>query len=111
MLNRTSALIATAALLAPAAAFADMPSHNVPGERGIVFHDTMDTGSRAPAGNNAPAFRGIQCSADGWRYVGGEAVWVLDRACINGRERMAGSSDSMAKPASASMPAPSTLKR
>lgn len=106
MLNRKAACIATAVLLVPLSALADAPSHNVPGERGIVFHDTMDTGSRAQGGVNAQTFRGIRCSADGWRYVGGEAVWALERACLGGRERMAGSSDAIPKPASASMPAP-----
>lgn len=105
-MNRKAACITTFALVAPISAFAEMPSHNVPGERGIVFHDTMATNSRAEVGGNAQSFRGIRCSADGWRYVGGEAVWVLDRACINGRDRMVGSSDLMTKPASASITPP-----
>lgn len=109
MLNRTAVCIA--ALIAPISAFADSPSHNVPGERGIVFHDTTATTWRAESGSKAQPFRGIRCSADGWRYVGGEAVWTLDRACLSGRDRMVGSSDAMAQPASALVSAPPAPKR
>ena len=111
MPSRTFACIASAALMVPISAFADMPSHNIPGEQGIVFHDTRDGISSAQVGKDAQAFRGIRCSADGWRHVGGEAVWVLDRACIGGRDRMLGSSDAMAKPASPPMPAQPAPKR
>lgn len=101
MLNRKAVFIFIGASM-PLSVFADMPSHNVPGERGIVFHDTMDAEMRAQPVTQR--LRGDWCSADGWRYVGGEAVWILDRSCMSERARRVSASDAMPTPAAASPP-------
>lgn len=50
------------------------------GERAIVFNDPTSTG--APSGTVGSMNRASTGTyvANGWRYVGGEAVWVLENA-------------------------------
>ena len=77
---RPSSLLAgiAAALVLPVAN-ADQPSHNVPGERGYVFHDAR--------GDSARSTRDLQQACSGWRLVGGEAVWIYERRanCVDGQ--------------------------
>ncbi len=72
MTKRLAVLLAvtTGALAVPFIAKANEPSHNVGGERGIVFHDARGAPRATP--------RSEQTVSAGWRYVGGEAVWNFE---------------------------------
>ena len=72
MTKRLGILVAvtTATLALPFIASANEPSHNVGGERGVVFHDARSDVRATP--------RPEQRASSSWRYVGGEAVWIYD---------------------------------
>ncbi|MEP6608164.1 MAG: hypothetical protein ABJA83_05745 [Burkholderiaceae bacterium] len=75
MTKRLAVLIsvATGAFTLPFIASATEPSHNVGGERGVVFHDVRsETASRDSHEMSRPL------ADSGWRYVGGEAVWIYE---------------------------------
>lgn len=67
----------TGALALPFIAKAKEPSHNVSGEQGVVFHDARSETARSDA---LAAPRSGQPVTSGWRYVGGEAVWIYESA-------------------------------
>ncbi len=65
------AAVTTGTLALPLTASANEPSHNVAGERGVIFHDTRSDGGRNDA-------RSVGSTNSGWVYVGGEAVWAYE---------------------------------
>jgi len=75
MTNKTLKMAIGAALLLPALAFAQVQVVN--GEAGMIFRDAPSTVTRAAvladmkAGND---------TKNGWKYVGGEAVWKMETA-------------------------------
>ena len=75
MTNKTLKMAIGAALLFPALAFAQVEVSN--GEAGMIFRDAPSTITRdavladMKAGND---------TKNGWKYVGGEAVWLLDNS-------------------------------
>ena len=77
MTKRLVILIAvtTGALALPFTVKANEPSHNVGGERGIVFHDAR---SETPRSDTRAMGRSEQPGSSAWRYVGGEAVWIYE---------------------------------
>jgi len=72
MTKRLAVLLAvtTGALALPFIARANEPSRNVGGERGVVFHDARGDARATPRSEQTPSA--------GWRYVGGEAVWIFE---------------------------------
>lgn len=69
------AALTTGTLALPLVANANEPSHNVAGEQGVVFHDTRGEVSRNEARSMT---RRTESTNSGWRYVGGEAVWIYE---------------------------------
>ncbi len=90
-------VVTTGALAVPFIARANEPSHNVGGERGVVFHD---------AGGDARATpRSEQTVSSGWGYVGGEAVWTFEAPSNRPMPERPGPTDRALAPR-ASEPAP-----
>ena len=50
------------------------------GERAIVFNDPPSTGARTETAGSVSQANTGTFVANGWRYVGGEAVWLLESA-------------------------------
>lgn len=77
MTKRLVILIAvtTGALALPFTVKANEPSHNVGGERGVIFHDAR---SETPRSDTRAMGRSEQPGSSAWRYVGGEAVWIYE---------------------------------
>lgn len=50
------------------------------GERAIVFNDPPNTGARTETAGSVSQANTGTFVANGWRYVGGEAVWLLEGA-------------------------------
>jgi len=106
MTKRLVVLIAltTGAIASPLIAAANAPSHNVGGERGIVFHDVRGEAARGDR------FAMAQPLGDfGWRYVGGEAVWIYEGIANRSSGESARQTDRAPAPRTAERPL--TLQR
>jgi hypothetical protein len=74
----TIASLLAAAALSPAIAAASPPVQVTLGERAIIFNDAPGTKSRAEVRADLASTNANPVAVDGWRYVGGEAGWVLE---------------------------------
>ncbi|MBA2414037.1 MAG: hypothetical protein H0V63_14630 [Burkholderiaceae bacterium] len=83
--------VATGALALPFIAKANEPSHNVGGERGFVFHDARGDAARADRYAMARPL-----ADSGWRYVGGEVVWIYEGPGNRSAREPAGRTDARA---------------
>jgi len=97
--SAVSVLVATGALALPFIAGANEPSHNVGGERGVVFHDARSETAR---GDSLAMARPLADS--GWRYVGGEAVWVYEGSANRSTREPASRTDRALTPRAAERP-------
>ncbi len=106
MTKRLVVLIAvtTGAIASPLIAAANEPSHNVGGERGVVFHDVRGEAAR---GDRYAMARPLADS--GWRYVGGEAVWIYEGIANRSSREPAGRTDRA--PALRAAERPQTMQR
>lgn len=75
--NRILMAAVSALLLTPALAMAD-EIEVVNGEAGIIFHDSPSTVTRDQV--RAELRSSTTVAADGWTYVGGEAVWAAPQS-------------------------------
>lgn len=92
-------VIATGAFALPVLASANEFSHNVGGERGVVFHDVRSDTARS---NSREMSRPLADS--GWRYVDGETVWTYEGPSNRSARESAGRTDRVLPPRAAERP-------
>jgi hypothetical protein len=82
MLNTKRAVVTVIAiaLAGPLAAQAAPYAEVSIGERAVVFNDPPSTGVRPGAAGSVGQTNAGTIVANGWRYVGGEAVWLVENA-------------------------------
>ncbi len=73
MTNKTLKVAIGAALLLPALAFAQVQVVN--GEAGLIFRDAPSAITRDAV---VADMNSAKVAQNGWRYVGGQAVWTLE---------------------------------